>query len=370
MVVVGLMARSLVTFRGELLRALAARGHEVLAVAPEDDAEVAETLRRMGVRYRVAPIARNGLDPATDLATLRALRRIFRAFRADVVLVYGAKPVVYGAIAARLAGVPLRVAMVTGAGSMLAPQVGVRQRLVGGLVRALYAVGLRQVHLVLFQNADDRARFRQLHLLPARTRTVLINGSGVDLDAFAWAPTPEPPLRFLLVGRLLRDKGLREYADAARCLRSEHPAARFRLLGPFDTNPTALPTGTVEHWHAEGVIDYLGATDDVRPHLAAAHVLVLPSYGEGMPRSVLEAMAMGRPIITTDVPGCRETVVEGRNGFLVPVRDAQALARAMRRFIEDPSLVAPMGVESRRMAEERFDVHAVNRVILDAIGAA
>jgi glycosyltransferase involved in cell wall biosynthesis len=174
---------------------------------------------------------------------------------------------------------------------------------------------------------------------------------------------------FLLIGRVIRDKGVAEFVDAAKRVRLVHPEARFQLLGPLDSNPTAISQEELDGWVASGAIEYLGRTPDVRPNLAAAHVCVLPSYGEGMPRSVLEAMAMARPVITTDVPGCRETVVPERNGYLVPVRDAGALADAMIRLAEaSPERLAAMGAEGRKLAEERFDVRVVNRTIVEAMG--
>jgi glycosyltransferase involved in cell wall biosynthesis len=196
----------------------------------------------------------------------------------------------------------------------------------------------------------------------------LIPGSGVDLTHFALVAPRILPVTFLLIARLMYDKGVREYVEAARSLKSGYPDARFRLLGPLDPNPMGVPRRVVEEWQREGVIEYLPETRDVRPFLAEASVYVLPSYHEGMPRSVLEAMAMGRPIVTTDAPGCRETVVPGRNGYLVPVKDSAALSRAMERFMIDPSMISAMGHQSRLLAEERFDVRKVNSEILSRMG--
>jgi glycosyltransferase involved in cell wall biosynthesis len=181
---------------------------------------------------------------------------------------------------------------------------------------------------------------------------------------------PAPPVRFLLIGRLLRDKGVHEYVEAARRVRRERPEARFELLGPLDSNPSAISAAELDAWIAEGTVEYLGSTEDVRPYLARAHVCVLPSYGEGMPRSVLEAMSMGRAILTTDAPGCRETVEPEGNGLLVPVRDAGALAAGMLRLLAEPDRLDQLGRRSRALAEERFDVHGVNRTILGAMGLA
>ncbi len=367
-VVVGPLSTWMVNFRGEMLRAIVAAGHEALAVAPEDDPEVRTSFSRMGVAFAPYPLQRAGLNPFRDLRTVRHLRHLFREFRADVVLCYAAKPVIYGMLAGRLAGVPLRAAMITGIGSVLQASEGFRQRTLRAVLRSLYRIALRQAQVVFFQNPDDQRLFQASGLVGPANTLVRINGSGVDLRHYAPAPIPPAPVRFLMVGRLIRDKGLMEYVAAARQARSTIPEARFQLLGPLDTNPTAISREELDSWQAEGAIEYLGSTGDVRPFLAAAHVCVLPSYGEGTPRSVLEAMAMARPVIVTDVPGCRETVEPGGNGLMVPVRDSRALARAMETLAGDRGTLEAMARRSRAIAEERFDVHSVNRVILGELG--
>jgi len=325
-VVVGVYAKSLLTFRGELLRAMAANGHEVLALAPQDDQDVRAALQAMGVRFEVVPLNRSGMNPVQDVSTVWFLIKLFRSFRADSVLVYAAKPVVYGLIAARLAGVPLRAAMITGTGSILGGGTGLQRRALATVLRTLYRAALRYAHVVFFQNPDDERSFRSSRLVRTNQRVVRINGSGVDLVRYAVAPLPGSPTTFVMVSRLIRDKGVFEYVEAARRVRQRRPDAVFQLLGPMDTNVSALTPVELETLRQDGDIEYLGTLDDVRPVIAAAHVCVLPSYGEGTPRSVLEAMAMGRAIITTDVPGCRETVEDGRNGRLVPVRDGPRIS--------------------------------------------
>jgi glycosyltransferase involved in cell wall biosynthesis len=282
--------------------------------------------------------------------------------------VYTAKPVIYGLIAARVAGVPFRAAMITGLGSALAGGPTRRQSALSHLLRGMYSIALRHAHVVFFQNPDDEQLFRRLRLVRSGQTIVRINGSGVDLAHYAVAPLPPGRITFLMICRLLRDKGVMEYVEAAKLVRGLRNDCRFQLLGPLDTNPTAITRDQLDAWIAEGAIEYLGDTADVRPFLADAHVCVLPSYGEGMPRSVLEAMSMGRAIVTTDVPGCRETVVPGVNGWLVAPRQVDGLASAMLRILEEPGDIERMGAASRQIAEQRFDVHAVNRVILDAMG--
>jgi glycosyltransferase involved in cell wall biosynthesis len=365
--VVGAYAGSLVGFRGEMLGSMVANGHDVLALAPEDDTRVRAALDAMGVAFATVPLDRTGINPFRDAVAAVSLARTLRRFRADAALFYATKPVIYGSIAARFAGVPLRAVMITGAGSALGGGSGLRRRALSLLLRSLYGVALRQAHLVFFQNPDDERLFRSMGLVGDRHRVVRINGSGVDLERFSLTPLPPAPVTFLFIGRLIRDKGVCEYVEAARRVRRAHPEVRCHLLGPLDSNPSAIHPDELEAWRNEGAVEYLGAVTDVRPFLASSHVLVLPSYGEGMPRSVLEAMAMGRAVLATDVPGCRETVEGGRNGYLVPARDAGALADGMLRMLAEPGRLEEMGRQSRAIAEERFDVHSVNRAILRAM---
>ncbi len=369
-VVIGGNAPALISFRGELIAAMARAGHEVIACAPGEHPEVAEGMRARGARYLPVPFDRAGMNPIADLSSLLALRRLFRSLEPDLVLAYTAKAVIYGAGAARLAGVPHIFAMITGLGYAFIEGRELKRRILREVTARLYRASLAGCEAILFQNGDDLEDFRGAGIVGEGKPLIRVDGSGVDTVHYGFAPVvPEPPT-FLLIARLLRDKGIVEYVEAARCLRAAHPQARFRLLGPVDPNPAGLSAAMVEGWHAEGVIEYLGETDDVRPHLQACSVYVLPSYREGMPRTVLEAMATGRAIVTADVPGCRETVVGGDNGFLVPARDAEALAGAMRRFIVQPELAVAMGARSRKIAEQRFDVHRVNATMLEAMGLA
>jgi glycosyltransferase involved in cell wall biosynthesis len=370
--VVAGFAESLINFRGPLLRALTERGHRVVGCAPPASDATVKALAAMGVAFRSVPLERSGLRPDRDLRALRHLAAIFRELSPDIVLSYTAKAVIYGSLAARIAGVPQRFAMITGLGYAFGSATGASARIASQAARLLYWLSLRGVDRVFFQNPDDRAEFERLGIVRPTGHSALINGSGIDLEAFAAVPSPAGAVSFLLIARLLAEKGIREYVEAARLLRRKHPAAAFRLVGWVDEgNPGGLTEEEVQGWEREGIIEYLGRLDDVRPAIAAASVYVLPSYyREGTPRTVLEAMAMGRPIITTDSPGCRETVQEGVNGYLVPPRDSAALADAMMRFIIKPDSIEAMGRESRRIAVDRYDVHKVNAVILEVIGLA
>ena len=363
------LAESLLNFRGPLIAALRARGLQVHVAAPDLPAGHPMRLRleAQGLTVHSVPMSRTGTDPLADLQTLRALWHLMRRVRPRFVMGYTVKPVIYGSLAARLAGVPRRFALVTGLGYAFQGDGRQRGRL-QALVQRLYALALARVDKVFFQNPDDEALFRRRGILGAGTPSCVVNGSGVDVAGFGVVPLPPGPPRFLLIARLLGDKGVREYAQAARRIRAAHPGVRCALVGWIDSNPDAIAQRELDAWVAEGTLEFLGRLSDVRPAIADCSVYVLPSYREGTPRTVLEAMAMGRPVITTDAPGCRETVVDGDNGLLVPVQSAEALERGMLRFIEDPALAARMGLRSRQVAEEKYDVHKVNAVMLREMG--
>jgi glycosyltransferase involved in cell wall biosynthesis len=373
--VIASYAPSLVIFRGPLLTAMLNAGHEVLACAPGMDEGVCQALLKMGVKYHSISLSRNGVNPLHDASTVYGLYRVFRQFKPDVALGYTVKPVVYGSLAARLAGVPRYFSMITGLGSAFvepenAADRYLKRRVLNWLIKLLYRLALPSNTAVFFQNVDDKAFLVQLGLV-TEEKAIVVNGSGVDLDHFAETP---PPAReypsFLLIARLIKDKGIVEYVEAATILKKKYPGTAFRLLGWFDENsPSGITRSQLEQWQHEGCIEYLGSTDDVRPYMQEASVYVLPTfYREGTPRTVLEAMATGRPIVTTDTPGCRETVIDGENGFLVPVRNVPALVNALEKFICQPGLIASMGKRSREIAVEKYDVHKVNAQIMKTMG--
>lgn len=371
-VVVASFAPSLVNFRGRLLEGLARRGHDVTACAPEDDPRVSEILASWGVRYQVIPMARAGTNPLADLRTLLALMRLFRRVRPGLVLAYTQKPIVYGGIAARLAAPHARrILMCSGLGYACtgSEDADARRSLIRTIMVGLFRLATARADRVLVFNRDDGADMRQLGMVAREQEIIQVPGSGVDVGHFAAQPLPDGPPTFLMIARLLRDKGVVDYVEAARIVRSRYPQARFQILGPFDPNPSAISRHEMQGWVDEGTIEYLGSTDDVRPVLAGATVFVLPSYyREGLPRSTLEAMATGRAVISTDSPGCREPVAHGENGWLVPVRNPQSLATHMLRFIEAPELAAQMGRRSREMVVNRYSVDHVNALLMRLMG--
>jgi lipopolysaccharide/colanic/teichoic acid biosynthesis glycosyltransferase/glycosyltransferase involved in cell wall biosynthesis len=367
-VVVASLAYSLVNFRGALLARMVAEGHEVIACAPEPAPPEAAALAAMGIRYVPVAMDRTGANPLRDLATLSRLVRLLRAERPDVLLAYTQKPIVYGGLASRIVGGVRFFAMVSGLGHVFSEGGGAKRRALRLVLSRMYRAAVKHAERIFVFNRDDAAEMRALNIVTTQP-VDQVPGSGIDIRRFAHAPLPDGSLTFLLVARLMRDKGLGEFVAAARTIRARYPAVRFRILGPLDPNPTGITQAEVDLWAQSGDVEYLGETRDVAPFLADASVFVLPSYyREGLPRTILEAMAIGRAIITTDMPGCREPIVEGENGFLVPPRDADALAVAMQRFVDDPALAVSMGAASRTIAEATYDVDKVNDGIVTAMG--
>ena len=365
--VIGNHAPNLWLFRRSLLEELIGRNHEVMALAPDFDDDLQKRLTALGVACHPIKLERTGVNPLEDIAYFWRLRTRLKLLKPDLTIAYAIKPVIYGSLAAWSLGIRRHFSLITGLGYTFGG-VGLGRRLLSALVNRLCRLAFSVNERVFVQNPDDAALLVERGLLPEQ-KVVVVDGSGIPLKEFEKTPLPKGPIVFLLVARLLVEKGILEFAAAARSLKARHPEARFRILGPFDSNASSVQPEQMQAWVDEGVIDYLGETRDVRPYIRDAHVFVLPSfYREGTPRSALEAMAMGRPIITTDRPGCRETVIDGRNGFLVPARDHERLAEAMERFLEDRESLCQAGEESRRLAEDRYDVRKVNRVMLAAMG--
>ena len=377
-VIIGGTPRSLVNFRGPLLKTMAMNGHDVHAIASGKDELVAARLNDWGVTYHPIRLSRAGLNPLRDLHTVVALIRQLRTIRPHIVLSYTIKPVIYGGLAASIAGIPSIYSWITGLGYSFIETGTLRKRIIGGLACALYRLSLRFSNRVFFQNHDDSSLFLDRRLVrPAQV--VVVNGSGVDLHYFSPSPLPEDAV-FLLIGRLLIDKGIREYIKAAMSVKGRYPHARFQLAGALDSNPASISPTELASIQSDGIIEYLGYLPDVRPALAGCRIYVLPSYREGTPRTVLEAMASGRPIITTDAPGCRETVLlteigkkqqrdglgvmECENGFLIRPRDSRALAEAMISFLARPDIARPLARSSREIAENKYDVNMINELLL------
>jgi len=363
-------ALSVLNFRGPLIVEIIGKGIQVYVLAPDYSSRTRKALIKLGAEPVDISLERTGMHPFRDVTDMLRLARTLRHLKPDATFAYCIKPVIYGTLAARFAGVPHRFALVAGVGYVFTEDGTprpLRHKILRRLVLRLYRTAFSAAERVFFQNEDDIALFTSEGTID-RDKAMRLFGTGVDLEHYAFHPAVHAPVTFLLAARLLGQKGIREYAAAARKVKTVYPQTRFLLAGGLDPNPDGLSEAEVGSWMREGVLEWPGQVDDVRPWIAQSSVYVLPSYREGMPRSTQEAMAMGRPVITTDSVGCRETVEDGVNGFLVPVRDVQALVQAMLRFIENPSLIESMGRESRRLAVERFDVHKINAVMLQAMG--
>lgn len=342
---------NIVNFRRGLIAGLQSEGFRVVALAPPD--EYSDRFAALGVDYHPIEMDKQGVSPRRDLMLLARYYLALRGIRPDIFLGYTAKPNIYGSLAAHLLGIPV-INNVSGLGTAF-----IKQGLLTRIVSNLYRIAFSRSATVFFQNDDDRALFIRERIVPAR-KAALLPGSGINTRDFApreRASDKGGAITFLLIARLLWDKGVGEYVGAARKVRQQHPEARFQLLGFLDVpNRTAVGRADVEGWVAEGLIDYLGHADDVRPAIANADVVVLPSYREGLPRTLLEGAAMAKPLIASDVPGCRHVVENGRNGLLCTVRNSEALAEAMFDMLRlSPEERAAMGEAGRKRIETEFD---------------
>lgn len=351
-------------FRAGLVKALTRHGYDVMVMAPDD--EYAQRLAPLGCRFKMLSMDNNGTSPGRDLALLVKYWRVFQSVRPFVYLGYTIKPNVYGSIAAHGLDIPV-INNIAGLGTTF-----INKTLLTCLVKRLYRTSLRRSNRVFFQNSDDRNLFVQAGLTQAGVADIL-PGSGIDLKHFLQlplAPLKERSFRFLLVARMLRDKGIEEFAAAAEIVRRVLPAVQFQLLGPVDSNnPNSISVRKIRQWEANRLIQYLNETDDVRPFMGNADCIVLPSYREGVPHSLLEAAALGRPIITTDVVGCKDVVDHNSNGFLCKVKNPIDLAEKMIQMVGlSQEQRMEMGAQGRKKVISQFDENIVIGKYLNAIG--
>ncbi|EKE00944.1 MAG: hypothetical protein ACD_21C00250G0017 [uncultured bacterium] len=364
----GASSLGLINFRLNFMKDLKGLGYSVVACAPLDShsESVKVELGSLGIDFLSLKLKKSSISVFSDLGVIVALYKIIVAQNPDMVFLYNIKPVIYGSLVSKAAGVKKIYSMITGVGTVFISEK-IATKLLCSLVKALYKISLKFNTKVFFQNPDDLNLFVDEQIVP-KEKVVLVNGSGVDVNHYAPAPLSQTA-KFLMVARLIKDKGIYEYVSACKILKSRYPHAVFCLVGDLDSNPTSLSAKELKTLVDEKIVDYSGGVRDIRPVLSVASVFVLPSYREGTSKAVLEAMAMGRPIITTDAPGCRETIVEGVNGYLVPIKNIVALVETMEKFILQPEIIAKMGKESRRIAEEKYDVNKVNKSILNVINA-
>ncbi|WP_027371168.1 glycosyltransferase family 4 protein [Desulfovermiculus halophilus] len=408
-VILGAKPKSLINFRGDLIKSLVHTGHRVTAMSAPAEAEIVQGIQELGAEFRSYPVNRRGLSPVQDMRTMLSLRRAFAELRPDIVLAYTIKPVIWGGLALSGRKDTRFYAMIEGLGYAF-QEASWKRKLLNNIVSFLYKTSLKKAQKVIFLNPDNLKVFLSRHIID-ESKSMIVDGIGIDLEKYSQTSLPLSAPVFLSIGRLLGEKGFREFFQAAKQVKDKYPQARFQILGGEDPSSDGISLSEIKEWEEQGVVEYLGVTDDVRPYIAGCHVYVLASYyGEGLPRTIIEAMAIGRPIITTDNVGCRETVDfggrrsdvggrmsdvgsrkseigrrrsdvgegneeesrcrirQGKNGFLVPVKDPNSLARAMECFIQEPELAEKMGRESRRMAEERFDVRIINQQMMKILG--
>lgn len=353
---------SLFWFRMDMMNAFRDTGAEVVAIGNEPEEKWREKFDAFKVRYISIPVSRNGLNILGDIKTFNALKRVIRIEKPDKIFTYQAKTIVYGILAAHYVDKSIsNYPLVAGLGSIFRGS-GLKSKIIKSILSIQYRLAFRYSTKVFFQNNDDRAELINRGLLK-EAQTEMINGSGVRLDKFTVQPLPSQKA-ILFIGRLIKDKGIVEYLELSKRIKTKFPDVRCLLVGPFDSNPSAINPDELKPLIEANVIEYFGEQSDVRPFINNCTVYVLPSYHEGTPKTVLEAMASGRPIVTTDAPGCRETVINGKNGYLVSIKDVNQLETAVTKLLDNADLTETFGKASRVLAEEKYDVNKVNASIM------
>lgn len=370
-VLIGTTGSSFYGFRADLIKTLVADGHQVYAFTSEYTESCLEKIKTLGAKPITYQLSRGGLNPFADIASTYQLIRKIKVIKPDIVFSYFAKPVIYGTLAASFARIPRIIGMLEGLGYTFTEQPegqSSKTKLVRNIQVLLYRLAFPRLDDMIFLNPDDEKDLIHTYTLPVKNVHIL-GGIGLDLKDYSYSLAQANPVTFLFIGRLLKEKGIFEFIDAIKIVKLKYPNTKFTILGGLDAqNMGALSKSQLDELIAEGLFEYPGHVSNVKDWIANSSVFVLPSYREGVPRSTQEAMAMGRPVITTDVPGCRETVEDGGNGFLVPKWDPEALADKMCYFIENPEQVNIMGLKSYEIAQEKFDAKKVNTKLIDIMG--
>ena len=363
--IIGAYAASLINFRGDLISDLVRGGYCVRTISDIPSPKVLTKLRELGADHKVVSFHRRGLNPVADFITFINLLKVLWYERPDIVFSYTIKPVIWGGLACMILGIK-HVSLITGIGSSLQSKRGFKNSLVRLIVLFLYRVILTHAKAVIFQNYDNLDLFKNKRLIRSH-QAVVVNGSGVNTNVFSYSAPSIKKYKFLCVARLLKEKGIHEFIMAAEQIKALYPDTEFQLLGGEEKLGDGIPLSLINRMHEDGIITYFGEVENVIPYLVESSVFILPSYHEGLPRSTLEAMSIGRAIITTDAPGCRETVEQGINGFLVEVANVRHLVEKIKYFIKNPIKISEMGVESRNIVIKRYDVRIINSQLLDVI---
>ena len=372
-IIIGTVASSILGFRANLISALLEQKYKVYTFVSEYSQDELNDIEALGAIPITYESNRGGMNPLADAKATYALTKKIKEIAPDLVFSYFSKPVIFGTLAARFAKAPRVIGMLEGLGYAFTAQpegLSKKAKLIKSIQILLYKIALPQLDKIIFLNPDDPKDLLESHNIKVKQVDIL-GGIGLDLDEYNYQPieTIDSPINFLFIGRMLKEKGIHDFISAAKIVKQIYPEIQFTVLGAIDSsNPGALQQSELDRLVSLNIINYPGQVDDVQKWITDSHVFVLPSYREGVPRSTQEAMAIGRAVITTDVPGCRETVVDGINGFLVEKWNPQALAEKMIYFIEHPEEIAIMGYESYKIAQDKFDAHKVNKRLIDMLG--
>ena len=367
-IIIGTTASNLYIFRKDFIAACIVKKIDVVVFVSEYTAEWIDKLSELGADVVTYKLSRGGLNPFADIQTTMELINKIKSINPDIVLSYSAKPVIYGSIAAKAAKVPSIIGMLEGLGYTFTDQPNgqsVKTKLVRNIQVLLYKFAFRYIDKIIFLNQDDKKDLMDIYKFK-KSETYILGGIGLNLKNYQFSEVSIKPVKFLFIGRLLKEKGIFELIQAMRIVKSKYENVHFTILGAIDhENLGALKQETLDSLLREKLFEYPGYVSNVEDWITQTSVFILPSYREGVPRSTQEAMAIGRPVITTDVPGCRDTVVDGVNGFLVPKWNVNALVEKMCFFIENPEQINIMGTESYKIACEKFDVHKVNKKLFE-----
>lgn len=355
--------RTVYNFRGDLIEEIKKKGHHVIVTGP-DQTDI-EKILNLKVQFVEIPFNKKSFNVFGDIKYFFKLIKLFLKEKPDVTLSYTIKPVIYGSIAARMAGVKNINSMITGGGYLFVSS-SLKSKIIKIPAKMFYRLACWSSKNIIFQNKDDLKEFVDLRIVK-KEKCKLVNGSGVNMKKFTPSPFPEV-VTFFMLSRIIEGKGIKEYLEAAKVIKKEYPNTRFMLLGGVEKSTDSLGYNFLKPYIDAKIIDYYQETDNVKEFYEQCSVYVLPSYREGTPRTVLEAMAMARPVITTDVPGCRETVVNNKNGFLIPAKKSNPLVEKMKYYIKNQNRIKEMGIESYNICLEKFDVDKVNKQMLDHMG--
>lgn len=372
-IIIGTVASSFLGFRADLIKALLAKKYTIYAFTSEYIEEELIKIESLGAIPITYELSRGGTNPLADVKATYALSKKIKDINPDLVFSYFSKPVIFGTLAARLAKVPRIIGMLEGLGYAFTEQpkgLSKKAKLVKNIQVLLYKIALPQLDNIIFLNPDDPKDLLETYRIKVKQADVL-GGIGLDLDEYNYQPIEniDSSINFLFIGRMLKEKGIHDFIAAAKIVKQGYPNVQFTVLGAIDSsNPGALQQSELDKLVSLNIINYPGQVDNVQKWITDSHVFVLPSYREGVPRSTQEAMAIGRAVITTDVPGCRETVIDGVNGFLVEKWNPHALAEKMIHFIEHPKDIKKMGYESYKIAQDKFDAEKVNKRLINMLG--